>query len=211
MTLYKWSQTASVDATVDSTINWAEGQSPSSVNDSARAMMAATAKYRDDIAGAIVASGVDGLRDFVYQAFDTLAHLSGQMIAFTPHATNGATVTLNVDSLGAKPLRVAPGVEDLPINTASSRVRRILRPIIIRTAHSICTIWPAIPMGSRWVREWISGFRLLRAVRLLSRSGQAISRTEIMQHSLRRWARLTERETEARRSICQTRPSVFRL
>lgn len=52
MTLYKWSQTASADATIDSTINWAEGQSPSSVNDSARAMMAAIAKYRDDIAGA---------------------------------------------------------------------------------------------------------------------------------------------------------------
>jgi hypothetical protein len=26
MTLYKWSQTASADATADSTINWAEGQ-----------------------------------------------------------------------------------------------------------------------------------------------------------------------------------------
>ncbi len=36
------------------------------------------------------------------------------MIAFTPHLTNGATVTLNVDGLGAKPLRSAPGVELLP-------------------------------------------------------------------------------------------------
>jgi hypothetical protein len=43
--------------------------------------------------------------------FDTLARLNGQMIAFTPHATNGATVTLNVDGLGARPLRSAPGVE----------------------------------------------------------------------------------------------------
>jgi microcystin-dependent protein len=33
------------------------------------------------------------------------------MIAFTPHATNGATVTLNVDGLGAKPLRSAPSTE----------------------------------------------------------------------------------------------------
>jgi microcystin-dependent protein len=112
MTLYKWSQTASSDATADSTINWAEGQSPSSVNDSARAMMAATAKYRDDIAGAIVTGGTStAYTASSYQVFDTLAHLSGQTIAFTPHATNGATVTLNVDSLGAKPLRTAPGVE----------------------------------------------------------------------------------------------------
>lgn len=33
------------------------------------------------------------------------------MIAFTPHATNAATVTLNVDSLGARPLRTAPNTE----------------------------------------------------------------------------------------------------
>lgn len=112
MTLYRWSQTASADATADSTINWAEGQSPSSVNDSARAMMAATAKYRDDIAGAIVSGGSPTAYTVSsYQVFDTLARMNGQMIAFTPHATNGATVTLNVDGLGAKPLRAQPGVE----------------------------------------------------------------------------------------------------
>jgi microcystin-dependent protein len=112
MTLYKWSQTASSDATADSTINWAEGQAPSSVNDSARAMMAATAKYRDDVAGANVTGGTSTAYTVSsYQVFDTLAHLNGQMIAFTPHTTNGATVTLNVDTLGAKPLRTAPGVE----------------------------------------------------------------------------------------------------
>jgi microcystin-dependent protein len=112
MTLYKWSQTASSDATADSTINWAEGQAPSSVNDSARAMMAATAKYRDDIAGAIVTGGTSTAYTVSsYEVFDTLAHLNGQMIAFTPHATNGATVTLNVDGLGAKPLRTSPNVE----------------------------------------------------------------------------------------------------
>jgi hypothetical protein len=112
MTLYKWSQTASADATADSTINWAEGQAPSSINDSARAMMAATAKYRDDIAGAIVTSGTSTAYSLSsFQVFDTPAHLNGQMIAFTPHVTNGATVTLNVDSLGAKPLRSAPNTE----------------------------------------------------------------------------------------------------
>lgn len=112
MTLYKWSQTASADATADSTINWAEGQAPSSINDSARAMMAATAKYRDDIAGAIVTSGTaTAYTVSSYQAFDSLAHLNGQAIAFTPHITNGDTVTLNVDLLGNRPLRPSPGVE----------------------------------------------------------------------------------------------------
>lgn len=113
MTLYKWSQTASSDATADPTINWAEGQAPSSINDSGRAMMAATAKYRDDIAGAIVTTGTSTAYAISsYQVFDTLAHLNGQVIAFTPHATNGAgPVTFNVDSLGSKPLRSAPNAD----------------------------------------------------------------------------------------------------
>jgi microcystin-dependent protein len=118
MTLFKWDRVANNDATADSTINWNEGQAPSSINDSARAMMAATAKYRDDIAGAIVTTGTStAYLVSSYQAFDTLAHLSGQMIAFTPHVTNAGTAcTLNVDSLTAKPLRSAPNVE-LPAGT----------------------------------------------------------------------------------------------
>ncbi len=112
MTLYKWLQTASADATANSTINWAEGQSPSSVNDSARAMMAATAKYRDDIGGAIVTGGTSTAYTMSsFQTFDSLAHMNGTMLAFTPHATSGAIVTLNVDGLGAKPLRSSPSVE----------------------------------------------------------------------------------------------------
>jgi microcystin-dependent protein len=109
---YNWSRTAASNATADSTVNWAEGMAPSAVNDSARAMMASTAAFRDDISGAIATGGTSTAYTVTsYQVFDTLAHLNGQMIAFTPHTTNGATVTLNVDGLGAKPLRSAPSVE----------------------------------------------------------------------------------------------------
>jgi microcystin-dependent protein len=109
---YLWSRTAASNSTADSNVNWAEGQAPSSVNDSARAMMASLAGYRDDIAGAIATGGTSTAYTVTsYQVFDTLAHMSGQVIAFTPHATNGATVTLNVDGLGAKPLRQSTGVE----------------------------------------------------------------------------------------------------
>lgn len=115
MTFYRWSQTASADATADPTINWSEGQAPSSINDSARAMMAATAKFRDDIAGAIVTSGTSTAYTIASsQQFDTLPRLNGQMIAFTPHITNGAPVTLNVDALGAKPLRSGSNADLLP-------------------------------------------------------------------------------------------------
>jgi microcystin-dependent protein len=109
---YLWSRTAASNSTADAQVNWAEGQAPSSVNDSARAMMASLAGYRDDIAGAIATGGTSTAYTVTsYQVFNSLANMSGQVIAFTPHTTNGATVTLNVDGLGAKPLRSSPSVE----------------------------------------------------------------------------------------------------
>ena len=36
MSFWKWSRTAVSNATADGSINWAEGQAPSTVNDSAR-------------------------------------------------------------------------------------------------------------------------------------------------------------------------------
>jgi len=112
MAFWSWSKTPASNATADSTVNWAEGQSPSSVNDSARAMMARTAEWRDDISGTITTGGTSIAYTVTSnQVFDTRAHMSGAMIAFVPHTTCGATVTLNVDGLGAKPLRSAPSVE----------------------------------------------------------------------------------------------------
>ena len=109
---YIWSQTPGTNASADSAINWSEGMAPSQVNDSARAEMAVLAKWRDDIVGAIVTGGTSTNYTLTsYSVFDTLAHMNGQMIAFTPHTTNGTTVTLNVDGLGAKALRSAPSVE----------------------------------------------------------------------------------------------------
>jgi microcystin-dependent protein len=117
MTLWKWSKTAATNAAADTTINWAEGQPPSSINDSARAMMTATAKYRDDISGAIITTGTGAAYSVsTNQYFDTLAHLDGAMIAFTPHVTNTGAVTLNIDSLGSKPVRFAPAI-DIPSNS----------------------------------------------------------------------------------------------
>lgn len=117
MPLWKWSKTAASNANADPAINWAEGQAPSSVNDSARSMMARVAEWRDDISGAIVTEGTSTAYTVSSnQVFDTLAHMDGALIAFTPHATNGDTVTLAVDGLTAKPLRAVPSVE-LPSNS----------------------------------------------------------------------------------------------
>src|SRR5262245_10216891 len=109
---YTWSRTASANASADNAVNWAEGMAPSAVNDSGRGMMASAAKWRDDISGSVVTAGTGTAYTIAsYQSFDTLEHLFGQQIAFTPHLPNGATVTLAVDGVGATPLRSAPGVE----------------------------------------------------------------------------------------------------
>ena len=112
MAFWKWSRTASSNANADSPVNWAEGMAPSAVNDSARAMMARLAEWRDDVSGTITTAGTSTAYTVASnQGFDNFADMNGAMVAFVPHTTNGATVTLNADGLGAKPLRFGPGLE----------------------------------------------------------------------------------------------------
>jgi len=80
------------------------------VNDSARAMMSAAAKLRGDISGSIQTAG--SASGYTLTSFQGFSALQAELfIAFNLHATNNATCTINVDGLGAKPLRSAPGVE----------------------------------------------------------------------------------------------------
>jgi hypothetical protein len=108
MTMWKWSTVAATNATADSTVNWAEGQAPSSVNDSARATMAAIAKYRDDTSGMhSLAGGTTAYTLTTSQSLTTLT--DGHTVAFTVNATNTGACTLNVDGLGAVNLRKIKG------------------------------------------------------------------------------------------------------
>ena len=115
---HRWSRTADSNNTADSTIGWSEGQAPSTVNNSARAMMARTADYRDDTSG-VTATG--GSADaYTFASYQTLTALvDGYKIAFTCNATNTGASTINVDSMGAKPLRAIPGTA-LAANTIVS-------------------------------------------------------------------------------------------
>jgi len=101
----KWSRTAASNSTADSTVNWAEGQAPSSVNDSARAMMASIASWRDDRSGSLVCGGTSTAYTLTTnQVYASLADMDGQEISFVVTPTNGADATLNVNGLGAKAL-----------------------------------------------------------------------------------------------------------
>lgn len=105
-----WSKTAATNNTADGAVNWQEGQAPSSVNNSARGMMAAIAKWRDDLNGTVVTSGSSTA--YVATSNQGFASLNaGIEITCQFDEDCGATVTLNVDGLGAKPLRSAANVE----------------------------------------------------------------------------------------------------
>lgn len=111
MPTYKWSKTAASNGNSDPTINFLEGQAPSSLNDSNRAAMAAEAKFRDDISGTLTTTGSSTAYALTTNSvFDTAALMSGAMLCFIPHATNGASPTLAVDGLTARAINQSTGV-----------------------------------------------------------------------------------------------------
>lgn len=101
---YQWSTTAATNATADPSINWAEGMSPSSVNDSARAMMSVLAGWRNDTSGRLTTTGSSAAYVLATsQSFPSAALADGAMVAFTAHVTSGAAPTFAVDSVPAAP------------------------------------------------------------------------------------------------------------
>lgn len=104
--IWQWSLTPGNNATADPSINWAEGMSPSSVNDSARAMMSVIAAWRQDISGFNQTAGTSTAYTLTSsEGFDTAAHMSGAVFSVFFHAQNGINPTLNVDGVGAFPIR----------------------------------------------------------------------------------------------------------
>jgi len=113
--LWDWSQTPANNATVDPSINWAEGMPPSAVNDSARATMAGIAKYRDDHSGLVTLTGgptaYTATTNQGNQSGGISSLVAGYQLCFAPNVANGATDTLAVDSQAAKPIRSQPATE----------------------------------------------------------------------------------------------------
>lgn len=108
--VWQWSETASSNSSIDPQINWREGQSPSSVNDSARAMMAALAGYRDDISGSLATTGTASAYLVTTNQGLPNPPTDGQLISVTVNITNGVAATLTADGGGAYPIQSAPGV-----------------------------------------------------------------------------------------------------
>lgn len=113
---YAWSQTAATNATADSTINWQEGQAPSTINDSARAMMAVMAKWRDDWSGTkpsntVMTTAGSANAQTLTTNGSIAALTNGWTLTFTvgTNLQNTAACTLAVDSLAAKQIQSVTG------------------------------------------------------------------------------------------------------
>lgn len=117
--VYKWSKVAANNATADPNIDWSEGQSPSSINDSARAMMSAVAGYRDDISGLLATGGTATAFTVTTNQGLNATPNDGQMLAFRSPNDNGSGVTLKADGGTAFPIVsvTSTGVVPLPAGT----------------------------------------------------------------------------------------------
>ncbi len=103
-----WSGTAATNATADTNVNWAEGMAPSAVNDSARAMMASVAKWRDDNNGTLITSGTTSALTLVTNQVEG-SLVNGYTVCFQFGTGVAAGATLAVDGLTATPLQLYPG------------------------------------------------------------------------------------------------------
>ena len=115
--IYDWSVTAANNDTADSLINWREGMARAAVNDSSRSMMAAIAKNRDLLNGSKVTGGTVNAQTFTsgysFNSIPTIPAGVRVLLQIGPNLTNTGAATLNMDNLGAIPIKTETGT-DIP-------------------------------------------------------------------------------------------------
>ena len=91
-------------------INWAEGQAPSTVNDSARSMMARISHWLNTLSGNVTMGGASNA--YTLTTGESLsAYPSNFRVLWQPNADSTGAVTLNVDAIGAKKVYMPDGTQ----------------------------------------------------------------------------------------------------
>lgn len=99
--IYDWDVVEANNATADTALTWAEGQAPSTVNNSARVMMRRGKELLIDLGGSLSAGGTANALTLTAQsAFASLAN--GRVVSFKATASNTGAATINVNAIGAK-------------------------------------------------------------------------------------------------------------
>lgn len=105
-----WSLTAGSNGSADSNINFAEGQTPASLNNSARAQMAALRAWHDSISGNVTYGGSSSDYTITNPSAGAWASYVNGIIALKANHTNDdTTVNVNVDGLGNKRVKTCDG------------------------------------------------------------------------------------------------------
>lgn len=109
---WEWSGTASDNDDADSAINFLEGQAPGSLNGSARALMAALARYLADNNGSKTTAGAANTYTLASPNVGYTALTNGLTLAVKFNATNTGASTFNLAALGSRKIKsFSTGVE----------------------------------------------------------------------------------------------------
>lgn len=101
--IYSWSLQSASNANSDDNINWQEGQPPSTVNNSARSMMQRIRELLSDLGAVTAATGTANVIAFLSKSpFNT--YIDGIRVSLRASNSNTGAATLNVNSVGAKPI-----------------------------------------------------------------------------------------------------------
>ena len=110
MSVFDWLTTASSNGNSDASINFQENQAPSTVNDSARALMARVAYWVKMFSGNNTQGGSSNA--YTITTGESLsAYAANMRFLWTPNADSTGASTLNVDAIGAKKVYLPTGVQ----------------------------------------------------------------------------------------------------
>lgn len=163
--VYAWSQTAADNASADATVNFAEFQTPSSVNDSARALMARVAELVSDLAPKRTSTGSANAYAVTSDAAGATLR-NGESITFIPHASNTGACTLNVAGRGAKNWR--------PKAATSFAADNILAGVPVTAYYNLSTDEWISPGTGYYVTNLASGVALQSITARLPQIGDLV-------------------------------------
>lgn len=108
--VYDWSTTAGSNGNSDASVNFAEGQLPPTLNNSARAVMARMAAWLKQLGAAITHGGSSNAYTLTLPTGHQItAYATGMRFLWKPNGNSSGVVTLNVDGVGAKKVFLEDG------------------------------------------------------------------------------------------------------
>lgn len=138
--IFDWSLIPGNNANADSSITWAEGQAPSTVNNSARVMMQRVKELLNDIGGVVAAGGTANSLT-VAAASPFTAYADGIRISFRAVSDNNAAMTLNVNAIGSKPLVKVTAAGETAIVAGEVQADGIYEAVYSEDLNSAAGAW----------------------------------------------------------------------